>query len=347
MNLDAKVSSLIASADAGAEPASDAPAAAPPSGASSGVDSAPAAVDASGQATEAAAPTLAEVLREKLAKTREARQAQRAEQRAREARSEAARIAAEAKADREAAAAEKARWEGLKNGTFLDGIKALGKDPREAFAEMQAEAIEAGTPEAQQRRMREEFDRQLKAETERVARELREELAAEKAAAAEQALAARFESDFVRAVADPAYEALRDEYEDEAIFGYANALRAAPQQLYALAGQLGVRLTDPSKGFTMRDILNVLRAKQAEHIGAAERRRAARTAAAPPPSQAAPHAARTPSPTVNGTAASRNAGATTIGNDLATERASDGKFVPKGSTASARLRERVRRLSGG
>lgn len=348
-DLAAKVTSLISAAESsGAEPAPDAPAAAPPSAATSGADSAPAGVDASRQATATPAPSLSDVMREKLAKTREAREAQRAEQRARAARADAERVRSEAQADREAAAAERARWESLKTGKFLDGIKALGKDPREAFEEMQREAIEAGTPEAQQRRMREEFDRQLKEETEKVAKQLREELAAEKRAAAQQAEAARFEGDFVRAVADSAYEALRDEYEDEQLFGFANGFRANPPALFKLAGELGVRLTDPTKGFTMRDILNVLAAKQATHERARDQRRAARTAASTPTSQAAPTAAAPPSPTVNGTAAKqRNAGATTIGNDLATERASDGRFVPRGSTASSRIRERVRRLSEG
>lgn len=347
-NLDAKVSALIhASEGPAADSALDKGAGAPPSGPESGAESAagdPASVAGSSPAApgSSVAPTMAELMAEKLAKVREERQLRGAKTQAKQARNEAARIAAEAQADRQAAAAERQRWEALRSGSYLEGIKALGKDPAEAFAEMQREAIEAGTPEAQMKRIRAEMERQL-GETIEPLKKTVEELRAERddllAKTAEQG----FVKDFSGTVAATEYDALRDEYPDERLLSIASNLRDNPNAFYAEAARLKVRLTSPGEGFTMKDILNVLKSAHDEHETGKQSRRASRTASTP--SEAAQQTAS--SPTVNGTAARRTAGdTTTIGNDLTTARAADGKFVPKGATAAQRIRERARRLGG-
>lgn len=286
---------------------------------------------------------MADLFAEKLAKVREQRAASRLLQQAKARQSEVDRAAAAAEADRKAAAEERARWERLKSGSFLEGIKALGKDPRQAFEEMQREAVEAGTPEAQLRAMRDEFARQLAEQVEPLKKTIAELTESEKRARAE-ALEHAFASDFRSNVTDPTYEALLDEYPEERLLAYATAFRDDPAAFRKQAEEVSHRLTDPSGSFTMKDILDVLKAVQTRHYAEVEKRRAARAAATP--NKPAPTAAPS-SPTVNGTAERRNAGATTIGNDLATARAADGKFVPRGSTAAQRIRERTRRLSGG
>lgn len=348
-SLDAKVNAMIASLPDNpvpeADSAPDKVAGSPPTGTASGAESAagasesvagssPAAPDAS------AAPTMADLFAEKLAKVRDARKMQRESSTAGREREAAARARQEAEADRQAAAAEKARWDGLKNGTFLDTLKAAGKDPAKAFAEMQREAIEAGTPEAQMRRMREEMDRQL-AETVEPLKKTIEQLQAERDATHSKAQEAAFSDDFKKDVGASDYQELRIEYPDERLLAHAKNFRDNPKFFYSVAKEHGVRLTSPGEGFTMVDILNVLKSVQDAHRAGTEQRRAA---LAPPPSGEAERPAT--SATVNGTAERRNAGQT-IGNDLATARAADGKFVPTGSTASQRVRERARRLSGG
>jgi hypothetical protein len=343
---------LAAAIEASESPAADsapgAPAGAPPSGNASSSESAAGATgedsasSPTSPASTPAAPTMADLFAEKLAKVREERQAKRLGATAKADREQAARIAADAKADREAAAAERARWEGLKDGSFLDGIKALGKDPAVAFAEMQREAIEAGTPEAQMKRMRAEFDRQL-AEQVAPLKKTIDDLTEREKRAKVQASEQSFRGDFAQHVSAPEYEDLVIEYPGDKLLAHVTRLRDTPELLYSEADRLNVRLTDPSRGYTMKDILDVLRAVQVEHETGKQTRRAARTATSP--SGAAQQAA-TSSPTVNGTAAPRNAGASTIGNELAAERASDGKFLPRGGTASQRIRERARRLSG-
>ncbi len=327
MNLDAKVNALIAAAD---KPAAESP----------GEPATPSSEGAEPSAGVAPAATMSDVFAEKLAKVREARKASTVLRDAKARASEAAREAAQAKADREAAATERQRWEGLKNGSFLDGIKAMGKDPAVAFAEMQREAIEAGTPEAQMRRMREEFEKQLGeqvAPLQKTIEELRKERDAERTHSNEAA----FHSDFSRAVANKDYQELRIEYPDDRLFAYAKNFRDNPDFFYSVAEQHKVNLTSPERGFTMTDILNVLQSVQDAHRKGTESRRAA---IAPPPIVAEESPA--PRPTVNGTAERRKAGQT-IGNDMATARAADGKFVPQGSTAAQRVRERARRLGGG
>jgi hypothetical protein len=286
---------------------------------------------------------MADVYAEKLREVRERRAASKAIKEAKahreRAEAQASKLTADAQADREAAAKEKARWEGLKSGSFLEGIKAAGRDPREAFAEMQREALEAGTPEAQMRRMREEIDRQM-SETVEPLKKTIEQLTKERDEAQADAEARLFSQDFEGEVKADAYRELRIEYDDERLLAHAKRFRDRPAFFYEMAKEHQVRLTDPTTGFTMVDILNVLSAVQARHREGTETRRAAYA----PPSSAAEQPA--PSPTVNGTAARPNAGQT-IGNDLATARAADGKFIPSGATASQRIRERARRLAGG
>jgi hypothetical protein len=346
MNLDAKVNAII-NASPGADSSSDGKGGAPPSASSSGAESAPGAADVdagSGSQSPAGtpgAPTLADIMAAKYAKVVEDRKASRVLAKARAERGETSRLAAEAKADRDAAAAEAKRWNDLKTGNILETIKASGRNPREVFEQLTAEALEAGTPEAQMRRMKEEMDRQLADLVEPLKKTV-EELTAEKKAQQEHAIETARQNDFNRHVTAAAYESLRDEYPPERLYGFVKALIESPDEFYKHQERFKVRLTTPGDGYNMQDILNVLKSVSDEHYTGVEKRRATRTA--PNPSDAAPNAA--PSLTVNGTAERRDAGTTTIGNDLATGRAADGKFIPRGATASQRIRERARRLSG-
>ncbi len=350
MSIADKVASLVSSADGdvpGAGPAPDAAAGSPTTGATSGAGSAPdAPQDAGSPKPAVAAPgatnPVHELLLEKLAKTREERRSQRVLESARQQRDAIGREAEAAKVDREAAAAERARWENLKSGNFLDGIKASGRDPAKVFAELQREAVEAGTPEAQMRRMRDEFDRQLAEQVGPLRKTIEDLTEREKSAKAETEQHA-FASDFTRTVSDDAYGALRDEYPDERLLSLADGFRSNPNALRAQAARLGVRLPDPQIGFTMKDILNVLKAAQDEHEAGKTTRRAARTATNP---STAAQQAPTAQATVNGTAERRNAGASTLGNDLASSTASTAKPSLNGMTPAARVRERVRRMGG-
>ncbi len=343
-SLDAKVSSLISAMpdDPVADSVPDKAATSPPSGTASGPESAAGALDAASSPASPgspAAPTMSDLFQEKLDEIRERRKAKGLGKQASVHVSRAARWEAEAQADREAAAAEKARWEGLKSGSFLETLKAAGKDPAVAFAEMQREAIEQGTPEAQMKRMREEMERQLATTVEPLQKtiaQLTEERDQAKADAHERG----FVSDFESTAKDAAYQELRIEYPDARLLRLAKSFRDEPKFFYEQARANQVRLTDPAHGFNMVDILNVLSAVQAKHREETESRRAALAA----PSNAAERPAS--SPTVNGTAARPNAGQN-IGNDLATARAADGKFVPKATTAAGRVRERARRIAGG
>lgn len=338
-NLDAKVSALI-NETPGADSVSDEqPGVLPPAGDASGTESAPGATDdakASSPDAPASSPgaTMAEVFAEKLARLREKRQADTSLREAQEAREQA-------KADREAAAAEKARWEDLKSGSFLDGIKAMGRDPRAAFEEMQKEAVEAGTPEAQIKRMQSEFQRQLAEHVEPLKKTI-EELRTERETLTKEASERAFASDFTASLEDPMYEEMRISNSDDAIRKHAVCFRDDPALFHSYARELKYDLPPPQEGFTMKHILGVLKSAHDQHTAETEKRRAARIAAKP--STAAQQAATV---TVNGTAERRNAGVTNIGNDLATARAVDGKFIPKGSSAAQRIRERARRYSGG
>ncbi len=266
---------------------------------------------------------------EKLRHAREKRQGQKlAEKAAADRRA--------AKAEREAAAAERAKYDGLKTGSFKDTLTALGRDPRKTFEELQREAIEASTPEAQARREKEEAQRDreaLKRELEDKLSPLQQELEqlrAERAEWAARSHQTNLVSSFRRAVADPAFTDLRIEYPEEALLDHAQHYDKNPDQFRAAASRFGVRLTAPEKGFTMHELLQVLAAAQAEHNAGVQARRSAQSPVEP---SAAP-------PTVNGTAPRRNAG-TAIGNDLASQRASTGPAV-SGLSPKERLQQRVR-----
>lgn len=267
-------------------------------------------------APEAAADPAAKhtLLEEKLAAVREQRRGVRAE--AERARRE--REAAEA--DRKAAAEERAKYDGLKNGTFLETMKALGHDPRQAFEEMKQEAIEAGTPEAQLRRMQENFDRQLKAAVEPLQKSV-EDLKKERDDLQKNQFAMAVQADFSRAVEDEAFVDLRIEYDDQQLFAIADQLREAPARFHALRKQLQVPLTREDGKFTMRDILQVLKAKQAEH----ERGKQARSAKLRPAVTQQAAQAPADSRAVNGTTDRRNP----LGNNLAADRASTTSSAPR------------------
>lgn len=359
-NIAARTAALVSAAPADpvpdAESASTANGARPPPTAAGGADSASgAAPDETAAGNSPAGPgeqsppeapkTEHELLAEKLAAVRQANRERRefaAGARAREqAEREAARIRAEAQAEREAAAKERAEIAAGRKD-YKKFFEANGLNPREAYEEMTRQAIEAGTPEGQLRAAQEGWKAEMESLRGEV-KSLREEREQARREAEEHAKATAFRSDYDEALKLADYSALRDAYDDDALLEKAALLRDNPEAFYANAKRYGVRLTSPAEGYRMTDILNVLAAADAAYEETRAKRRAARTAASPP--TAAPQAAPTAS-TVNGTTERRNAGTSTVGNDLATQRASDGKFLPKGRTAAERLRERVRRLSG-
>lgn len=290
-------------------------------------------IDADGEARRALYEAKLEAIRAANRERKSFAEAQ-ARLQAREAEAEAAKKAAEEERAQLAA--------GRKD--FRKFFEANGMSAREAYDEMTRQAIEDGKPEALIKRLQDEWKSEsasLKSELEALKQE-REEA---RKAAEQAAFFENVKSDFAEAVkGQAAFDDIRDAYSDERLVAKATEMIREPDLFHEFAARYKVRLTSPSEGYTMTDILNVLAAAHAEFESGKNQRRAARTAATNP-SPAAPQAAE--SPKVNGTSAPRNAGATTIGNDLATQRASDGKFVPKGSTAAMRVRERVRRLSGG
>ncbi len=257
---------------------------------------------------------------EKLKGAQEKRQAQKLAERAKADRKAA-------QADREAAKAERAKYDGLKDGTFRQTLETLGRDPLKTWEEMNREAIEASTPEAQAKR--EEAARQ-KALDDRLTpmQEELKQLRAER----EQFLADqeqhRITTNFQRELANPVFEDLRIRHSDEALFDHAQYFIKHPEIIHTAAKTHGI-LTDHAKGFTMNELLRVMAAVQAAEDSEVQARRSARRPAEP---QSAP-------PTVNGTAPRRNA-ATAIGNDLASQRAA---AKPEVSALSPRerLRQRV------
>lgn len=258
---------------------------------------------------------------------------------------QAKRLAAQAKADRqaakeerEAAAAERAKYDGLKQGSFKETLEKLGRDPRKTWEEMNREAIEASTPEAQARREREEAQRSLDERFKPVLSEL-EQLREERAQYLAHQHETRLVNGFQQAAADPAFKALRIEYPDDALLDHAKYYDKHPAELRHHAKEFGVQLTAPEKGFTMHELLQVLSAAQAAHDAGKRAREAALSPAEP--QSAAP-------PTVNGTAPRRNAG-TAVGNDLASQRAS-AKAEVSGMSVKDRVRARIDaeiRRSGG
>ncbi len=256
---------------------------------------------------------------EKLAEKRAENAKKRAESRIKEER-------AAAKADREAAAKEKAKYDGLKVGSYKETLEALGRDPRKTFEEMQREAIEASTPEAQARREKEEAQKALDDRLTPLQQKIAE-LEARDKAWAEQAEQTRIATNFHATVAAPEFKELRIEYGDK-LFEQAKYFIAHPEVVYEAAREHRVQLTDPTKGFTMHELLQVLSAAQTAYNTGVQARRAAQSPAEAQTGQP---------PTVNGTAPRRNA-ATAIGNDLASQRAS-----VKVEEASLSPKERLRR----
>ena len=227
-----------------------------------------------------------------------------------------AQARAEAKAiadERKAVAAEKAKYEGLKTGSFKQTLAALGRDPTKTFAEMQQEAIEASTPEGQARREREAAEQREKEKEAALEERFKpilselEQLRAERVQWAEESHKANIHQSFQHVAADAAFRELRIEYSDDALLEYAHLYDKNPDAFYAAASEYGVRLTSPGKGFSMHELLQVLSAAQAAHNSGVQARRAAHS---PPERQSG-------TPTVNGTAPRRNAAAP--GNDLAPE----------------------------
>ncbi len=343
--IDAKVSALIAALpqdSPGADSASDKAAAAPPSGTSSGSESAAGAPDAASSpaspGSSPAAPTMADLFSEKLKEVRDRRKASVAGREARTRQAEAERLAAETRAEREAVAKERAELaEGRKD--FRKFFEANGMSAQDAYEEMTRQAVEAGTPEAQRKADQAAWRAEM-AQTVEPLKKTIEQLTKERDDAQRDAQERSFANDFATDVKADAYRELRIEYDDARLLEHAKRFRDEPKFFYRVAEEHAVALTDPSKGFSMVDILNVLQSVQDAHRKGTESRRAALAA----PSEAAEQPAT--SPTVNGTAARANAGQT-IGNDLTTARAADGKFVPRGATAAQRVRERTRRLAGG
>jgi hypothetical protein len=295
-----------------------APAAPPPAEKAPPAKAAPE-TEAPEQAEAKAKAARAALLEEKLAHAREKRQAQRLAERAKADRQAAA-------AEREAAAAERSKYDGLRTGSFKDTLQALGRDPMKTFEEMQREAIEASTPEAAARREREASERALEERFKPILSEL-EQLRAERAQWAAQSHATAIRSSFQQAAADPAFADLRVEYDDETLLEHAQFYDKNPDQFRAAAHQHGVRLTDPAKGFTMHELLQMLSAAQAAHNAGVQARRAAQR---PPAPQAG-------TPTVNGTAPRRNAAVN--GTDSANGRAPAGT---EDSSLSPRERMRLR-----
>ncbi len=280
--------------------------------------------------TKARAARLA-LFEEKLVASREKRAGQRVIEKAKALRKEAAN-------ERRLAAEERAKYDGLKEGSYKDTLIALGRDPVKSFEEMSREAIEYSTPEAAAKREQARIDaklEELKARQDAIDKREADQ-AADVAARAEQS---RLVTHFQQAVADPAFEALRDEYPDEVLLDHAKHYAENPKELRQHAASHGVRLTDPHGRFTMHELLQVLSAAQVAHDTAKQARSAARR---PAEAQAGKP------PTVNGTADRRNAG--TVTNDLASQRASPGPKVSTGSVKdrlAQSIEEEIRRYSGG
>ncbi len=285
--------------------------------------------------TKARAARLA-LYEEKLTASREKRQAQRTIEKAKAERKAAA---AERQAAAEHAAAEKAKYEGLKKaGSIKQTLELLGKNPREFIEEAQREAIEYSTPEAAAKRAQEALDAKFaeqQAKIDALVKEREDALAAEAARNEHQRLVTHFQ----KSLDDPAFKALRVEYPDEVLLDHAQHYAANPAELHQHARTYGVRLTDPHGRFTMHELLQVLSAAQAAHDAGKQARQAAQS---PPEGQTGKP------PTVNGTAERRNAG--TVTNDLASQRASPGPKVSSGSVKdrlAASIEEEIRRYSGG
>ncbi len=269
---------------------------------------------------------------EKLIASREKRQGQRIAERARAIQKQAAE-------DRRLAAEERAKYDGLKKaGTIKQTLEALGKNPREFMEEAQREAIEYSTPEAVAKREQERVDARIAEQQARIDALEKERTDAIEAQRA-QAYDTHLVTHFTNTLADPAFKDLRIAYPDEVLLDHARYYDKHPLELHQHAKTYGVRLTQPQKGFSMHELLQVLSAAEADYNAGKQARLAA---TAPPEAQQNGNP-----PTVNGTAARRNAG--TVTNELASQRASPAPKV-SGSVKerlAQSIEEEIRRHSGG
>lgn len=254
------------------------------------------------------------LLAEKLEEARARRQERKA---SRSHREHEGRTKQQLESELAAAQTERARLEKIGKGPFAGVLKELGRDPLQTFREMEAEAADINTPEGALRRLKSQTDEtiaELNRKIDTLAKDRerdQEELKTERKTSAERELISRFETDFGRIIHDPAWRSLRVAYDDDVILAYAHTYRRDPSSLHAAAKLHKVRLTDPSRGFTMHEILTVLNAAQ-EDYEAKRKSREARLAG-----QSGDHADRS---TVNGSTAPESR--STIGSDLASTRAS-------------------------
>lgn len=324
-----RVQKIIADSPAESASTSEPTAAAPPTSGGSEVESAsagsaPALGDVA--ASPEASTSKHDVLAEKLAAIRDQRKRAKAESRLSEREQSIADKERQADEARTAAAAERSKYEALRTGSFRETLVALGRDPREAFKEMQQEAIEAGKPEAEIRRMRSDFEKQmgeklkpLEDTINELKRQNEELLEDRKQNAAEQAHRA-FVADYSETVKDEAYVDLRVEYGERRLFNLVDGMKKNPGQLRAYAKELGVKLTFSDNRFNMKDILNVLDAAHKQHD--TERKQRRDQMQAPTTSPGAPPQAPANAKTVNGTAERRNAETNPLGNESAASKAS-------------------------
>lgn len=258
-----------------------------------------------------------QLLAEKIVASREERLAR---QEARARRDNEGRTKSQLDAELDAARAEKAKYERLGKAPFKEVLQELGRDPLATWREMNEEAINTNTPEGQLREFQLKIAGTLDALNKKIdalesGRTKDEETRqVEREQASERETAARFEANFTREIQDPKYRALRVAYEDDDILAYANQFRKNPQQMKAAADSHGVRLTDPRRGFTMSEILAVLKAAQ-DNYDAKRKTREARLSG-----QSSGQAGRS---TVNGATAPE--AVSTIGSDLASSRSSGGE----------------------
>lgn len=219
-----------------------------------------------------------------------------------------------------------------KDQKWLDHIRSLGRDPREVWEEMRQEALKAGTPDAKidvlTKQLEEERAERLKLE--KKLEDDKKAIEEERARAEQEREKAdedrRFVGDIKRAIAEPQFASLLEEYEPEQLEDMAQGFRREPWRLKLHAQKLGVRLTNPDEGFNMLDIFNVMHAAQTAHRERMQRRT---QSAASQTSVGAPPQAPAATPTVNGTAERKAAPPTTIGNALASERAAEVEALSK------------------
>ncbi len=313
---------MVREAEGASESAAEATAADVPDGA---------AVPASAPATDDAAKA-GELLRANIeAKLAEARDRRAAANHGKRARAE--RQAAEA-ARKEAEAERAVLAEGRKD--YKKFFEANGMDPRAAYEDMTRQAIESNTPEAAIKRMQEDFRKEIAALRESEVEPLKKSLAQleeEKQALASRAYDGQLVHAFSSEVQDPSYASLRTEYDDADLLEYVRHFDKNPRVLIAEAKRFGVRLTNSDGRFTMREALNVLKSAQDAHDQGRQQRAA----------KLAPAAPSAKSPTVNGTAPRGGNVGTTIGNDVASERASPSRRLSRRERIEAEIERQEKR----